>query len=75
MALREVDVQAAREAMLEALEASNWAGRQTTGTTMLDVVEAARALPGADNDESLPNLLLMGYAEALTSGYPAAIGA
>ena len=74
LALREVDVQASREAMLEALEASNWAGRQTTGTTMLDVVEAARTLPGADDDESLPNLLLMGYAEGLTGGYPAAIG-
>ena len=73
MALREVDPEAARETMLEALEASLWAGRGTAGTTMLDVAEAANALPAPD-DESLPNLLLRGYSEALTTGYPAGVG-
>ncbi|HEY2602970.1 MAG TPA: AAA family ATPase [Thermoleophilaceae bacterium] len=74
MALRDVDPQAARATLVEALEAAMWAGRLTTGTTTVDVAEAANALLGLGDDESLPNLMLRGYTERLTTGYPAAVG-
>jgi hypothetical protein len=59
-ALADLDVDMARETLFEAFEAAMWAGDLTTGTTMLDVAEAARELP-AGEDAPPMSLLLSGY--------------
>jgi DNA-binding CsgD family transcriptional regulator len=73
MALRGLDAGRARESLMDAVEAAMWAGQSTAGTTLLDVAEAARALPAPEGDESTANLLLTGYTERLTAGYPPAV--
>jgi DNA-binding CsgD family transcriptional regulator/tetratricopeptide (TPR) repeat protein len=73
-ALGDVDRRMARETLLAALEAALWAGQLTTGTTVFDVAEAARAMPAEDEDDSTANLLLRGYTEQFTNSYAAAVG-
>jgi DNA-binding CsgD family transcriptional regulator len=73
-ALGDVDRRMAREILLGALESAMWAGQLTTGTTVFDVAEAARAMPAEDGDDSTANLLLRGYTEQLTNSYEAAVG-
>jgi DNA-binding CsgD family transcriptional regulator len=73
MGFRDVDVRLARETLLECFESAYWAAQLTSATTMLDVAEAARVLPAPDGDETVANLLLTGYAERLTRGFPAAV--
>src|SRR5262249_10925840 len=70
MGLREIDPGQARETLLEAMEAAMWAGRLTSGTTMVDVAEAALAPPAADGDRSTGSLMLTGYSQRLRAGYP-----
>jgi DNA-binding CsgD family transcriptional regulator len=72
-ALREIDSAQAREVLMEAFEAAMWAGALTSGTTLLDVAEAARATPAPSQDTSVASLMLTGYTERLTNGYPAAV--
>jgi DNA-binding CsgD family transcriptional regulator len=71
-ALADLDVDMARETLFEAFEAAMWAGDLTTGTTMLDVAEAARELPAGEGAPPL-SLLLSGYTERLTAGYAEAV--
>jgi len=73
LALRDLDVGLARETLMEAFEAAMWAGELTTGTTTLDVAEAARSMSAPEPDESPASLLLTGYSERLTTGYAAAL--
>jgi DNA-binding CsgD family transcriptional regulator len=73
MGFRDLDVRLARETLLECFESAYWAAQLTTGTTMVDVAEAARALPAPEGDETVANLLLTGYTERLTTGFPAAV--
>jgi hypothetical protein len=72
-ALSEIDGQQAREVLMEAFEAAMWAGTLTSGTTLLDLAEAARANPAPSEDGSTASLMLTGYTERLTNGYPAAV--
>jgi DNA-binding CsgD family transcriptional regulator len=72
-ALRGIDAVQAREVLMEAFEAAMWAGALTSGTTLLDVAEAARATPAPSEDTSVASLMLTGYTERLTNGYPAAV--
>jgi DNA-binding CsgD family transcriptional regulator/tetratricopeptide (TPR) repeat protein len=71
--LRDIDAPAARETLVEALEAAMWAGRLAFRTTTFDVAQAARAIPAPDGDESIAELTLRGYTERLTAGYPQAV--
>jgi DNA-binding CsgD family transcriptional regulator len=73
MGFRDVDVRLARETLLECFESAYWAAQLTTGATLVDVAEAARALPAPEGDESVANLLLTGYTERLTTGFAAAV--
>jgi DNA-binding CsgD family transcriptional regulator len=72
MALRDVDPGLARETLLEAFEAAYWAGHLTTGTTIGDIAEAARAVPARDEHASA-SMLLAGYSERLTGSYAGAL--
>jgi DNA-binding CsgD family transcriptional regulator len=74
VALREVDRPLARETLLEALQAAIWAGQLTTGATVSDVAEAARATPADEGPESTASLVLRGYVEQLTNNLGAAVG-
>ena len=73
MAFRECDPRLAHETLMEALEAAMWAAQFTDGTTVLDVAEALPAFPLPDGDMTTACLLLRGYFQRLTTGYPAAI--
>ena len=73
MAFRECDPRLAHETLMEALEAAMWAAQFTDGTTVLDVAEALPAFPLPDGDMTTAYLLLRGYSQRLTTGYPAAI--
>ena len=73
MAFRECDPRLAHETLMEALEAAMWAAQFTDGTTVLDVAEALPAFPMPDGDMTTAYLLLRGYSQRLTTGYPAAI--
>jgi DNA-binding CsgD family transcriptional regulator len=73
MALRDVDLPLAREALMDAFQAAMWAGDLTTGTTIRDVAEAARTMPEPGADATTPSLLLSGYTERVTSGYAPAV--
>lgn len=68
-ALRDVDLQMAREILLEALEAAMWAGQLSSGTRPLDVAQAARSLSPPQGDETTASLLLTGYTARLTESY------
>jgi DNA-binding CsgD family transcriptional regulator len=69
-ALNGVDQRLARETLMEAMESAMWAAHLTSGATVLDVAEAARAMPDEHDDDATAYLLLTGYAERLTAGYP-----
>lgn len=73
MALREIDGRQAREVLMEAFEAAMWAGSLTSGTTLLDVAEAAQSIPAPSDDDATASLMLTGYTQRLTNGYPAAV--
>jgi DNA-binding CsgD family transcriptional regulator len=64
-ALESLDVRAAREAHLEALEASVYSGRYGNGGAIRRAAEAARAAPRAPEPETAADLLLDGVAELL----------
>jgi DNA-binding CsgD family transcriptional regulator len=72
-ALQDLDVSLARETLLESLEAAMWAGRLTSGKTLLDVAEAARELSPPNGEKGAANLLLSGYTDRFTVGYPSAV--
>ena len=72
-ALSEVGALPARETLMEALEAAMWTGSLTSGTTMVDVAKAARSTPPPADDETTASLMLAGYTERLTTGYPEAV--
>jgi DNA-binding CsgD family transcriptional regulator len=73
MALRDIDARLARETLMNALQAAMWAGNLTSGTRMVDVAEAARALPPPDGEATTASLLLSGFTERLTTGYGPAV--
>jgi ATP/maltotriose-dependent transcriptional regulator MalT len=73
MTLRDLDVGLGRETLMEAFETAMWAGELTSGTTTLDVAEAAHAMPAPEPDDSPASLLLAGYSERLRTGYAAAL--
>jgi DNA-binding CsgD family transcriptional regulator len=73
MALRETDARLARETLMNAFHAAMWAGSLTSGTTMVDVAEAARTLPPPDGEATAQSLLLRGCTERLTTGYAPAV--
>ncbi len=64
-ALESLDVRAAREAYLEALEASVYSGRYGNGGAIRKAAAAARAGPPAPKPETAADLLLDGVAELL----------
>jgi DNA-binding CsgD family transcriptional regulator len=72
MALRDVDVRAARQTLIEAVDSALWAGTLTTGPTLADVARAGLAVPPA-GDESTASLLLTGFTERYTTGYAGAV--
>ncbi|HEX6651316.1 MAG TPA: AAA family ATPase [Thermoleophilaceae bacterium] len=72
-ALRELDARLARETLMNAFHAAMWAGSLTSGTTMVDVAEAARTLPPPDGGATAPSLLLKGCTERVTAGYAPAV--
>jgi len=71
----QIDLRLARETYLEALTAAMFAGRLATGGDLLEVAEAARALPPASRPASAPELLLDGLALLVTQGWTAAMPA
>jgi AAA ATPase domain len=73
MSLRDLDPLLARETLLESFEAAMWAGNLTSGTTMLNVAEAARTSRPPDDQANAASLLLTGYSQRFTVGYPAAV--
>jgi AAA ATPase domain len=73
LAMRNRDPRLAREAMMQTLEATMWAGHLTNGTTLAQVAEAARTWSEPEWEATTAALLLRGYAERLTVGYPAPV--
>jgi DNA-binding CsgD family transcriptional regulator len=73
MAQKGLDPRLARETLMETFESAMWAGDLSTGPTMHDVAEAAAELPMPADDASTPSLMLRGYTERLTAGYPAGV--
>jgi DNA-binding CsgD family transcriptional regulator len=74
MALRASEPTAARETLMEAMEAAMWAGALTTGTTTLDVARAASTIRAPAQDANPASVLLSGYTKRFLEGYPAAVG-
>jgi DNA-binding CsgD family transcriptional regulator len=72
MALRDIDVRAARATLIEAIDSAMWAGNLTIGMTLADVARAGLAVPPPAGDESAANLLLTGFTERFTTGSAAA---
>jgi DNA-binding CsgD family transcriptional regulator len=73
IAMRKLDHRIASEAMMETVEAAMWAGHLTTGTTLVDVARAVRTWSEPEQGTATAALLLRGYAERLTAGYPAPV--
>jgi DNA-binding CsgD family transcriptional regulator len=73
LALRELDPRAGNETMMECAEAAMWAGNLSTGTTVVDVAEAVRTWFESEDDASTASLLLHGYCQRMTAGYPAPV--
>ena len=69
--LRSLDVRLARETYLEALSAAMVAGPHGGGTSLREVVEAARSAPPAETPPRPVDLLLDGLAVRFTDGYAA----
>jgi DNA-binding CsgD family transcriptional regulator len=68
-----IDLRLARETYLEALTAALFAGRLATAGDMLEVAEAARALPAASEPASAAGLMLDGLALLVTEGCAAGV--
>jgi DNA-binding CsgD family transcriptional regulator len=73
VAMKELDDRLASEAMMETVEAAMWAGHLTNGTTLVDVAESVRAWSEPEQEMTTAALLLRGYEERLTVGYPAPV--
>jgi DNA-binding NarL/FixJ family response regulator len=73
IALKKLDHRLASEAMMEAVEAAMWAGHLTNGTTLVDVAEAVWSWSEPEQEMTTAALLLRGYAQRLTVGYPAPV--
>ncbi len=73
IAMRKLDHRLANEAMMEAVEATMWAGHLTSGTTLVDVAKAVHTWSEPGQTKTTAGLLLLGYAERLTTGYPAPV--
>jgi DNA-binding CsgD family transcriptional regulator len=73
IALRSLDPRSGDETMMEAAEAAMWAADLTTGTTTADVASAARTWYDPGNGDSTASLLLHGYSQRMTVGYPAPV--
>jgi DNA-binding CsgD family transcriptional regulator len=72
--LEPLDVNLAREAYLDALSAAMFAGRlATSGAGVLEVAQAARAVPQPLHRPRVPDLLLDGFATLFTEGYGPAV--
>ncbi len=73
-ALASADVRGARQALLEAFDAAQFAGWSASRAVLLEIAGAARALPGAAGPEaSAADLLVDGFAAWAAAGYPAAV--
>ncbi len=73
-ALAPADGRAAREALLEAVEAALYAGWSANRAVLADIAAAARATPAAGGPEaSAADLLLDGFATRAAGGYPASV--
>jgi DNA-binding CsgD family transcriptional regulator len=70
MALRDLDPRLASETMMESTEAAMWAAHLTTGTTVGDVAEAVRNWFESEAPDSTASLMLQGYSQRVTVGYP-----
>jgi DNA-binding CsgD family transcriptional regulator len=73
LALRDLDGRLANETMMEALDAALFAGHLTTDTTTVDVAEAVRNWFEPEQDMSTAALLLRGFSDRVTGGYPTAV--
>jgi DNA-binding CsgD family transcriptional regulator len=71
--LRELDARAGYETMMECAEAAMWAGSLSTGTTVTDVADTVRTWFEPREDDSTASLLLHGYSQRMTAGYPAPV--
>jgi DNA-binding CsgD family transcriptional regulator len=72
-ALGDLDVHVARETLLEALDAINWAGPLGTGPSAADIAATAATLPVPPGEETTADRLLAGYTQNYTSGFAAAV--
>jgi DNA-binding CsgD family transcriptional regulator len=69
-----IDARTAREALLEAFEAGQYAGWSPKQERMTEIARAAQALPAmVDSEASATDLLLAGCAARVALGYPAAV--
>jgi DNA-binding CsgD family transcriptional regulator len=69
-----IDARTAREALLEAFEAGQYAGWSPRQERMGEIARAAEALPAmVDSEASATDLLLAGCAARVAFGYPAAV--
>jgi DNA-binding CsgD family transcriptional regulator/tetratricopeptide (TPR) repeat protein len=71
--LEQLDVELAGETYLDALLAAMFAGALSTGVSVREAAEAARALGPASRHRRAPELLLDGLAERFLHGYAAAV--
>lgn len=71
--LEHLDVELAGETYLDALLAAMFAGALSTGVSVREAAEAARALGPASRHRRAPELLLDGLAERFLHGYAAAV--
>jgi DNA-binding CsgD family transcriptional regulator len=71
--LEPLDAMLARETYLEAIAAAIFAGRLSSGPGVLEVAEAASAVPAAAEPPRTIDLLLDGLATRFTDGYAAGI--
>ncbi len=73
-ALAPADPRGAREALLEALEAADYAGWSASRAVLLEIATAARATPAAAGPRaSATDLLLDGFAARAAAGYLAGV--
>jgi tetratricopeptide (TPR) repeat protein len=74
--LRSLDPRAARDALPSALEAAVFAGWAPSAAVLQEIARTARDLPPTgDPPDMAADLLLQGYTERVTRGYPAAVPA
>jgi DNA-binding CsgD family transcriptional regulator len=69
-----IDARTAREALLEAFEAGQYAGWSPRGERLAEIARVAQELPAmVDSEASATDLLLAGCAARVALGYPAAV--